>query len=138
MVSSLSGQVVYVDANTLIYAVESAGQFPRLLGELLSGPAKVITSWITLSEVLVKPLQLSDTDLILAYQDLFRDATTFEVINVDEKIAGAAAQIRATYGLRLPDAIHVATGLQRGCSAFVTADAGWARAGVNIIDPGQI
>jgi predicted nucleic acid-binding protein len=42
-------------------------------------------------------------------------------------IAARAAQIRATHGLRTPDAIHAATALQSGASGIVTNDAGFRR-----------
>lgn len=46
----------------------------------------------------------------------------FEIVNLDLDIADAAARIRADTGLRLPDAIIIATGLAKGAKYLVTHD----------------
>jgi len=53
---------------------------------------------------------------------------TFSVIEVDLRLADAAAKIRAETGLRLPDAIMVATGLARGATYVVTYDEEFGKA----------
>ncbi|CDI06500.1 type II toxin-antitoxin system VapC family toxin [Candidatus Nitrosotenuis uzonensis] len=46
----------------------------------------------------------------------------FEIIDLSTKIADTAAKIRSETGLRLPDAIIIATGLTRDTQYFVTND----------------
>lgn len=46
----------------------------------------------------------------------------FEIAELDLRIAEEAAKIRAHTGLRLPDAILVATGLVKGAQYFITND----------------
>jgi predicted nucleic acid-binding protein len=96
---------------------------------------KITTSWITLAEVLVKPLQAGDIRLESLYRQLIRPTSVCSVVAVDEKISSGAAAIRSLYGLRLPDAIHIATGQAMGCHCFLTRDVQWTKAGVNVIDP---
>ena len=43
-------------------------------------------------------------------------------MSVTPPIAALAAQLRAQYRLRLPDAIQLATALDMGAAAFVTHD----------------
>lgn len=40
----------------------------------------------------------------------------FEVIDIDKEIAGRSVSLRATYGMKLPDAIILATAQARGCA----------------------
>ena len=46
----------------------------------------------------------------------------FSIVGLDVKLADAAGRIRAETGLRLPDAIIVASGLERGATYIVTHD----------------
>lgn len=46
----------------------------------------------------------------------------FVIAGLDVELADAAAKIRADTGLRLPDAIIIATGLARGARCLVTHD----------------
>ena len=41
-------------------------------------------------------------------------------------------------GLKTPDAIHVATGMLESCDVFLTRDKEWAKAGVTVVDPGDV
>jgi len=52
----------------------------------------------------------------------------FSVMEVDLGLADAAAKIRAETGLRLPDAIIVATGLAKGATYVVTYDEEFGKA----------
>jgi len=46
----------------------------------------------------------------------------FSVVNLDVKLADVSGRIRAETGLRLPDTIIVASGLERGAECIVTHD----------------
>jgi predicted nucleic acid-binding protein len=139
---TLDGLDVYVDTNTLIYAIEAPSLYPGLqngfLGPLSRGTFRVTTSWITLAEVLVKPLHLGDAILESAYRAFLTPSPVVRLIPVDADVAAEAARIRAQYGLRLPDALHLATGLRAGCTHFMTRDAQWAKVGVPVIDPASL
>lgn len=143
MVSSLlKGQTVYVDSNTLIYALETPVLFPGLqthfVEPFLRGDLHIVTSWITLAEVLVKPIGSGDAKLEAYYRQLIRPSVVCSVVAVDEDIAGAAATIRAKYGIRIVDAIHIATGQFIGCNCFLSRDGQWAKTGITVIDPASL
>ena len=70
------------------------------------------------AEILVRPLQRDSADAVEA----FIDAISATIVPVDRVIARRAAQLRGTHrGLRLPDAISLATALVAGAE-YVTLD----------------
>lgn len=82
----------------------------------------VVTSVITLTECLMKPLRDNDTNLVTAYNAMLRSTRRVRLEPVDVTVAGRAADLRAKYNLRTPDALHIATALVAGCDAFLTND----------------
>ena len=46
---------------------------------------------------------------------------------MDAATAEMAAQLRATYGLRTPDALHLGSAITSGCQVFLTNDADFKR-----------
>ena len=82
-----------------------------------------VTSVLTLTELLAKPLQLGRRGLAARYEALLRVTPNLLLADVDAEIARQAAVLRATYRLRTPDAIQVAACLVHGATAFVTNDA---------------
>jgi len=73
-------------------------------------------------ETLVFPLKTKNRPLTQLYEELLRD--DIQLIAIDKTILSAAAEIRAITHLKTPDAIHIATALNIGCSLFLTNDAG--------------
>jgi predicted nucleic acid-binding protein len=137
----LTGKTVYVDSNVLIYAVETPELFPGLqtgfAQPLQRAELRVVSSWITLAEVLVRPVQRGDRTLEGYYRRLVSPAV-FTMVEVNQSIADAAATLRAEFGLRLPDALHIATGQARGCELFLTRDLAWAKAGIYVVTPEEL
>jgi predicted nucleic acid-binding protein len=86
----------------------------------------VVTSVISMIECRSKPLRDGDTQRAGAYDAFFssRDLTLFPV---DAAVADRATQLRATYNLKTPDAIHMATAAVHGASLVVTTDHDFAR-----------
>lgn len=81
------------------------------------------TSEITLSELLVKPIQLGNVHLAAAYETMMVPGPNFEMLSVNRDILVKAAGIRARRSaIRLPDAIHMATAEALSCSIFVSED----------------
>ena len=54
----------------------------------------------------------------------FFDAATI-IEPIDERIARAAARLRAKHGIRLPDALILATGIELRADEVLTADRRW-------------
>ncbi len=90
--------------------------------KLDKGSIRVVTSVITLSEVLVKPLRDGDTQLAQQYRDILLNVEGLTLVEVSVAIAEKVAQLRSQYSLRTPDAVHIATALQSGATALLTND----------------
>ncbi len=119
------------DTSPIIYFIESHPQYDGLVTEIFqrvsNGRPEGITSVITLTEVLIHPLRRGDAALQQQYSDLLINAANFQTLPIDIKTATSAADLRARYNLRTPDALQVATALAAGCDAFMTNDAALQR-----------
>jgi predicted nucleic acid-binding protein len=123
----MSSPRVYLDSNVFINAYEtklSQGHHAWLIltaiedGELIG-----VTSELTLAEVLVKPIEQRNYELAEHYQEIIAPAGGFEVSAINRSILIEAASLRAvSKGLRLPDAIHVATARLNACTHFLSDD----------------
>lgn len=91
------------------------------------GRATAVTSVMTVLEVLTGAMRRKDDVLVRRYESLFTESAGVVVLDIDMDIARRAAQLRARYSVRTADAIHLATALAVGASAFVTTDRRLAR-----------
>jgi predicted nucleic acid-binding protein len=124
--ATFTGQKLYLDTNTFIYALEHHADYAAILDLLLAsidaGNIRSFTSEITLAECLVKPFADGNTDLQGRYQAALANRPGFTMAPVSRHILIQAAQVRAVHKLRLPDAIHLATALDLACDTFITND----------------
>jgi predicted nucleic acid-binding protein len=127
------GSRVYLDANLFIYAAECPASFPNLvtlLKRLDLGELSAVTSALTIAEVLVVPLRTRNKTLEMAYRNRLMTGSTLTISDISEAILISAATLRAfTPGIKLPDAIHVATAAVTGCTVFLTNDVRLATVG---------
>lgn len=118
-----AGSTVVIDTAPFIYVLEAhpefADQFAGLFEAADAGKLNIALSTITLAEVLTGPFKAGQTALAKRYEKALLQYT---VVPMSPQIAALAAQLRARYKLRLPDAIQLATALDVGASAFVTHD----------------
>jgi predicted nucleic acid-binding protein len=125
--AQLHGQIVGLDTALLIYFIEENPNYLNLTDAffetLFRGEFTVITSVLTITEVLVYPLRQGNTILAQQYRDILFNSQGLTTIEVSPDIAETAAQLRATYNLRTPDAIQIATTIRGGASFFLTNDA---------------
>ena len=117
------GATVMVDTAPFIYVLESHPQWADQFAGLFEAAAKenltIALSTITLAEVLTGPFKAGQTALAKRYE---KALSQYKVIPVSAAIAALAAQLRARYRLKLPDAIQLASALDIGAAAFVTHD----------------
>jgi len=116
---------IFWDTNIFIYLFEGSGKFSTqvvaLRNKMLARNDQLLTSAITLGEILVKPVQNHDAKAVAYYQKLI--ATTAVVIPFEEKAALAYARLRADRSLRPPDTIQLACAASTGVDLFITNDA---------------
>ncbi|MBU4531027.1 type II toxin-antitoxin system VapC family toxin [Hoeflea sp.] len=118
---------VYLDTNALIAVLEKVGELDgaqtAFVGDIDTGVLEAVTSELTLAECLVKPIADKDEPLIRAYLSLLSaDSEIVRVSEVSRAVLLKAARVRAGTGVRLPDAIHIATATLSRCDAFVSND----------------
>jgi predicted nucleic acid-binding protein len=120
------GQIVYLDANIIIYIVEGFPLFRAVLEEIIialdTGLFEAVTSELTLAEVLVQPFRTRDSVYETTYTTMLSGREALRVVPVEREMLIEAARIRAEHNTRLADAIHVATAQASGCSIFLTND----------------
>lgn len=112
----------------MIYAVERDPVFgSRVRDALISdGDKEFAVSPLVKLECLVKPLKNGDLVLQRHYESAIGQ---FGQLSLPEPVFIGAAQLRAKFGLRTPDAIHLACAQHHGCNALWTNDDRLSRAG---------
>ncbi len=122
----LQGQVVALDSAPLIYFIEQRKPYVDLLRPVFraveAGQFSLVTSVVTLLEVMVQPIRYGDEVLANDYQDILLYGTNIRTVPVTLTIAQVAAELRAESRLKTPDAIHLATALEHQAAAFLTND----------------
>jgi predicted nucleic acid-binding protein len=125
--AQLQGQVVGLDSAPLIYFIEENPTYLEMTDAffeaMVRGEFRVVTSVVTLLEVLVYPLRQGNRILAQQYRDILFNEEGLTTIAVSPAIAEEAAQLRATYNLQTPDSIQMATAISGGASFFLTNDA---------------
>jgi predicted nucleic acid-binding protein len=120
-----------LDTSPFIYFVEANRSYVAVCKEVFrhvsAGGVTACTSVLTLTETLVHPVRLSNSVLQGEYEALLLETAGIECVRVDEGIAKLAAELRARYGLRTPDALQIATAIDSECDAFLTNDKGLRR-----------
>ncbi len=118
---------LYLDTAPVIYYIQGVTTFfpvvDRLFEKIETGTLSAIASPITLGECLVLPLKSGDTALQQSFTDLLTNTEWISLVNIDPKIGQQAANLRVRYGLKLPDALQIATAIASNCQAFLTNDA---------------
>jgi len=118
--------VVGLDTAPFIYFIEDVVPYADLLEpafELLENRRlRAVTSTVTLAETLTKPLADKNYGLVDEIKVTLKTFSTLTMFAIDEKLAEAAALIRARHGIRLPDALQIAAAIQGEASLFITND----------------
>ena len=124
-INDLQGKTVGLDTAPLIYFIEENPTYietVRLFFEAMDrGSFLVVTSTVTLLEVLVHPLRSNNKELAAEYRDILLNSKLM-TLEVSSVIAEQAAQLRATHNIRTPDAIQISAALQAGATHFFTND----------------
>jgi predicted nucleic acid-binding protein len=122
------GALVLLDASPIIYFAEDhpalAPRFEPLFVAHAAERLRIAVSTITIAEVLVGPLRAGDEALERRYRAILE---RWQPIPLSVEIADAAARLRASLGLKLPDAIQAASALAINADALVTHDRDFSR-----------
>ena len=109
-VEELQGKTVALDTAPVIYFIE---QHPSCVGVLrpffqavARGEITLVTSTVTLLEVLVHPLKHGNDKLAHQYNDILLSSPHIQTVPVTHAVAQVAAELRAMSNLKSPDAIQ--------------------------------
>ncbi len=125
-INDLRGQVVGLDTAPLIAFIEKQPANVEILRPFFHSVQKyeitVVTSTVTLLEVLVHPIRHGDVKLTQQYYDILLDSPSFTTVDLNPEIAEEAARLRAFHKIRTPDSIQLATAIQMNATYFLTND----------------
>ena len=125
-VEDLHGKTVGLDTAPLIFYIEEHAVYGEILypffEAVVEGNISVVTSTVTLLEVLVHPMRNNDDALAHKYNDILLSSPNIETVPVTPTTAQVAAELRAAGNLKTPDAIHLATAMTHNAVAFLTND----------------
>lgn len=113
---------LYLDTAIVIYDVERVAPFAaRVQARLSAGTFDLVASDLSRLECRVKPLRDANHVLVRAY-DLYFETVCADVVSLTRATLEQAAALRANYGFKTPDAIHLAAAIASNCDAFLTGD----------------
>lgn len=129
---------IFWDTNLFIYLVEDKGELSErvvaMRGHMLERGDQLVTSALTLGEVLVKPVESGREDLRHLYEEAL--TTGAQILPFDRQAARSYAEIRRDRNIRPPDAIQLACAASAKVDLFVTNDERLSRkavAGIHFI-----
>jgi predicted nucleic acid-binding protein len=122
----LGSSRIAVDTSIFIYFIEAAPAWLPLITPLFRAADNVqlelVTSSVTLLEVLVVPYRANNHALAVRYEALLASSRGIRLIDITRDQMRRAARLRALTGMRTPDALQVGAAQEAGCSVFLTND----------------
>lgn len=123
---TLGAGPVALDTSLFIYLIEESPEWLPLVLSIFASAANgervLVTSELTLLEVLVVPYRTGDLSLAERYEALLTRSRGLTMVNIERNQLRAAAQLRARYKIKTPDALQIASALTARCSTFLTND----------------
>ncbi len=115
---------IFRDTNLFVYLLEDKGELTErvlLLRErMVERDDELLTSALTLGELLIKPMEADNDFLVRRYEQAIAAAAA--VIPFDRTAAPVFAAIRRDRTIRPPDAIQLACASVAGVDLFITND----------------
>lgn len=132
LASALAGhRLIALDTSIWIYHFEGSvahGQAADSVLEAVSeGRVAGVVSELVLLELLVAPLKKGAQDTADEIELTLQHFPHLQLAPVTRGVLARAAEIRARYGLRTPDAIMIATAIEFEATLAVTNDRDWQK-----------
>ena len=116
---------IYLDASAIIYGIEGTGELRvavlAWITKAESSGGILSTSRLSRLECRVLPLRSGQTVLVAQYDEFFL-RRSLNVVDIGCSVIDRATDLRVRYGLKTPDAIHVATAMECGADLILTGD----------------
>jgi uncharacterized protein len=123
--------IAFLDSSAAIYYLEGDANAQKAIRDVLlnlknqSPSCELAVSRLGVMECRVKPLRDNTHMLLAAYEAFFAQT---RIVELTAPVVDEATRLRASYGLKTPDALQAASALSLGEDVvFVTADLGFAR-----------
>lgn len=117
---------IAIDTAVFIYFIEEDPRFLPLIDPLFreadQGTRELVTSALTLLEVLVVPYRAGNRLLADRYEALLTRSRGIRLVDLTRAQLRAAAQLRATTGIKTPDALQLVAAIGAECQTFLTND----------------
>ena len=118
---------IFIDTAPVIYFIEGHPTYgpisKKILEHFVNRNIQPFSSVLTLTEVLVKPVQAQNLDLARSFSDFIRSDFNFKLIDVNETIAEIAGYLRGNQQfLKTIDALQIASAIHMGAEVFLTND----------------
>jgi predicted nucleic acid-binding protein len=128
LIEEIGPGAVAIDTAVFIYFIEEEPRYLPLIAPLFqqadSGKRELVTSAVTILEVLVVPYRAGDVQLADRYELLLTRSRGIRMVDVTRDQLRAAAQLRAATGMKVPDALQIAAALSADCGTLLTNDRG--------------
>jgi predicted nucleic acid-binding protein len=115
---------IFWDSNLFIYLFENNREFGQMVEDLwkkmLERRDQLLTSTLTVGEILVKPTAARDDAVCREYERIL--SNTAVIIPFDLKVSRRYAAIRSSTSVKGPDAIQLACASEAGVDLFITND----------------
>ena len=115
---------IFWDTNLFIYLLEDKGELTdrvvSLRKRMIDRSDELLTSALTLGEILVRPLEAGDEALASRYEQTIMGSAA--VVPFDATTAAAFAAVRRDRSIQPPDAIQLACASVAGVDMFITND----------------
>ena len=121
-----NNKTLFLDTAPLIYFMEAKEPYYTKVLPLFKandkGNFQFITSILTLEEVLVVPFRKHKPVLVQKYEHILSSSTNLHLYDIGYQVAKKAAELRATYQIKTPDALQFATAIIHKADFFLTND----------------
>jgi len=115
---------VGLDTMCFIYHFEANPKYIAFTNALFNlveeGKLRATTSTLTLAEILIKPIEQGNKAAVDDYKYALTNFPNLVLCDINAEIAEEAASLKVGYGVRLPDALQVATSIIQGARVFIT------------------
>lgn len=113
--------LIYVDACLIIYLIERHARWGKPVADAMANAAdsRFAISPLVKCECLVGSIKRGDSVLERSFIEAFE---LFESLAMPEPVYLQAAQLRGRFGLKAPDALHLACAQHHRCDALWTND----------------
>jgi predicted nucleic acid-binding protein len=115
---------IFWDTNLFVYLLEDYGRLSKAVVDLrksmLARGDQLLTSALTLGEILVKPAEQANDELCRKYEEAITRASL--VLPFDLKAARLYSSIRCDRSVRAPDAVQLACAGGALVDLFITND----------------